>query len=246
LALLASRPSRLSKVKLRNNDFLEIALGIFKAGSEWFEHKQGVYLLGLPSVAGDITGVEELGGFEISGFSEEDLVSDLIGFYMSYTGASMAQIDEMCDIFSRQESINVWEQTYGGDKNNPYSKTVISMATTGNGWQSWYPRLLTLLDCNQQPIADNSEAGQCNRQSRQFPNELALLAQAGIYPADDILVSDISVDDLKNIRWWQGINPVYPGIGGTGLPSDVVQIEIQRHLWAIVAMNWSDPTSSKP
>jgi len=55
--------------------------------------------------------------FTDSGFSEEDLVSDLIGFYMTAKGLTQKQIRDLCGALSVQQSLKIWDDSNGLGKN---------------------------------------------------------------------------------------------------------------------------------
>ena len=130
---------------------------------------------------------DEFRGFQISGFSEEDLVSDLIGFYMASMRRSEDDVREICGSLGnnaderRRHSLDVWEYTYGGG--SPYSEGVISMVNSAEGWRQWTPRLLNLLDCTGNIDRSNSALGNCNYSARQFPNEILDIAINAIPPS---------------------------------------------------------------
>jgi hypothetical protein len=70
----------------------EIALRIFLDVSYGFENMQA----GFPF-------------FLSSGFSQEDLISNLIGFYSAVKGVGDAQIKQLCKFVSKQASFDVWD-----------------------------------------------------------------------------------------------------------------------------------------
>ena len=51
--------------------------------------------------------------FTKSGYSEEDLPSNLIGFYMGVRGYSKQTIKELCDALTPKQSREVWDQSGG-------------------------------------------------------------------------------------------------------------------------------------
>ena len=63
-----------------------------------------------------------------SGYSQEDLVSNLIGFYAAVKGLSDAQIEQqLCKVVSKKASLDVWDKYIkdagiGETKNKGYSK----------------------------------------------------------------------------------------------------------------------------
>jgi hypothetical protein len=133
-----------------------------------------------------------------SSFSEEDLTSDLIGFYIGVqqylTGRSFdamrADIEKLCDAFTGEESAQVFDDTYAKG------------ARAVNGWQSWYPRLLPLLDCSGNLAFDlSSHQGRCNFfTSRQLPSEFSNLAKQRI-PEGNVY--------QYGTWWWMPVYPYY-------------------------------------
>lgn len=76
----------------------EIALRIFLDVSYGFESMQA----GFPF-------------FLSSGFSQEDLISNLIGFYVAVRGVSDAQIQTACKFVSKKASLDVWDNNIKKD-----------------------------------------------------------------------------------------------------------------------------------
>ncbi len=95
-----------------------------------------------------------------SGFSEEDLVSDLIAFYMVAEGMTQRTVKLMCRAVGTPESIKVWDFAYGTDgslrknmtttpiqhdcspckdKDNSWPKqlSTIKEAAKGTTWDDW-------------------------------------------------------------------------------------------------------------
>jgi RHS repeat-associated protein len=149
----------------------DLAISILMDANQAFEATQ----FGLESVPG-------VSLISNSGYSEEDYVSDLIGAYMGseivfnhrdLESDIKAEVRQMCCAFGKDASLEVWRDTYEGGKNLRYG---------ANGWKSWYPRLLTLLDCNGNIDLSNTPSGICNQQTRQFPTKLADLAGKYIRP----------------------------------------------------------------
>jgi hypothetical protein len=122
-----------------------VALAIFKEISIKFESMQNSFPFYLATD---------------SGFSEEDLPSDLIAFYMTVKGYSKGEIEKMCAIQNAASSREVWKATGGlgnnrrwkpFDHNNnctccpnalqwPSALDVIREAPRGTLWRGWgYP-----------------------------------------------------------------------------------------------------------
>jgi len=102
-------------------------------------------------------------GVSWSSYSEEDLASDMLGFYMGYlrytNGLSPTQarqrIEQMCEVFDVPTSVKVFDHVYKGTQGFMH------------GWKVWYPRLIDL-----SPIA--SACPNCVSQvhTRRFPQVL--------------------------------------------------------------------------
>jgi hypothetical protein len=97
------------KSGLSLSDKKKVALAIFKEVSIGFENLQGA---GIKGIAGEIWGG--------SSFSEEDLVSDLIGFYKAVEGTDWKTI---CKPISAKASGTIWDRDggVGTHKNNTFS-----------------------------------------------------------------------------------------------------------------------------
>ena len=88
----------------------EVALRIFLDVSYGFEKMQA----GFPF-------------FLSSGFSQEDLVSNLIGFYSAVRGLGEAHVQQLCQFTSKKASLEVWDNSIkdgkiGDVKNKDYTK----------------------------------------------------------------------------------------------------------------------------
>ena len=119
-----------------------------------------------------------------SGFAEEDLISDFLGFYTAYqrfkalpslvpSSQIYESIKRTCGAFNEAQSEAVYRDNY------PEGVEF--------GWQRWYPRLIRLLDCEGN-IDNNSrtQIGSCNRSDaegyRGFPSIYSLLLSQYISP----------------------------------------------------------------
>jgi len=118
-------------------------------------------------------------------FSEEDLPSDLLGFYMGYwrynSGSNGDEarnhIRQMCQAFSASQSLEVYNKLYtrvspGNSKFPPVSQTLFM-----HGWTSWYPRLVDL-----SPIASSCPECASQNHTRRFPAVLTSLTMMQISP----------------------------------------------------------------
>jgi hypothetical protein len=83
-----------------------------------------------------------------SGFSEEDLPSDLILFYRVLKGYSQANIKKMCSLLTTAQSLAVWDETVHNIENrsfipvfHPESATVKRCCPSGGTW----PKQLTTI-----------------------------------------------------------------------------------------------------
>ncbi len=136
--------------------FEPLVAGIFKEANERFELSQynRLYAPLFPRL-------------RRSAFSEEDLVSDLIGLYLSReysenTPAARSEVNRLCYLFDKEDSLYVWDNTYGAH-GAEFSDEVISMYSDGVGWRNWDPRLLVLLDeCGNIITDENNNFGRCN------------------------------------------------------------------------------------
>jgi RHS repeat-associated protein len=157
---------------LANRESLEeLAISILMNANEAFENAQYNF--------------EKVAFFSHSGYSEEDYVSDLIGAYMGreivFKGRDIedikAEVRRFCGAFGKEESLKVWRNTYANGDNLVYGE---------NGWKAWYPRILQLLDCKGQVDLSNSITGNCNKQTRLYPQKLADLVAKYIPPQREI------------------------------------------------------------
>jgi hypothetical protein len=90
-----------------------VALGIFLSTSRGFENLQSSFPFTLLSD---------------SGYSAEDLVSNMIGFYAVFRGVSQAQMRQLCGEVSVAESLRIWDahlpNGLGGLK-NPTTRPIL-------------------------------------------------------------------------------------------------------------------------
>ena len=144
---------------LSQPEIYEVALAIFMKVSEAFEREQGTYSLQTPLGPWR---PETLFG---SSFSEEDLVSDLLGFYRAAHGYSVADIKRLCRVFNPEGSKWAWDKL------------------TATGWKpgknyTWQP---ILYDIPETPIPGNvppsSGSGTCCQNSS-FPSEFQQIQPA--------------------------------------------------------------------
>jgi hypothetical protein len=109
-----------------------VALGIFLAASHEFESLQSGQPFSL---------------FSDSGYSGEDLVSNLIGFYSALRGKSQTDMRTMCVEVSVDESLRIWDahlpKGLGGLKNKT-TKPVLFPTEEGNGDTSFPAFLQTV------------------------------------------------------------------------------------------------------
>lgn len=106
-----------------------VALGMFKYVSFGFESEQAVGISGILSN---------------SGFSEEDLPSDLIGFYRAVKGYSISDIQKMAGVISKDESKCLWDRIGGLKQRASWSPTdynaelakIRGSAVPGMAWPS--------------------------------------------------------------------------------------------------------------
>ena len=161
-----------------------IAVSIFMDANEQFEAQQGG-LSWLPIFGGRLRS---------SFFSEEDLTSDIIGFYIAsqrFSGSGSSeqikqQIRGMCEAVGPEKSSRVFRENYAGG----------AMAVTK--WAHWFPRFLPLTGCDT-----------CN-EPRTWPSEFATLTSSRAFP------------QANGLWWWyRGIFEDGPPIG-TERPSVVV------------------------
>jgi RHS repeat-associated protein len=164
-----------NEIKQRYNSNPEsieaLAISILMDGSETFEQNQAFLEQFIPGPD--------------SGWSEEDLVSNLLGFYigkrevfnnLDFETQIKPEVKQLCGAFeNRQDSLDVWDYTYAGGENVRYG-------IGSSGWRSWYPRLLSLVDCSGNIDLSESTAGQCNRHARGWPNVFAQITNKRIHP----------------------------------------------------------------
>jgi RHS repeat-associated protein len=147
-----------------------VATSIYMSANEIYETRQGI--------AGT------------SSFSEEDLPSNLIGMYVGFEryiyGRRFEEdikktIRSTCRAFGKQASKDVFRETYND------GRSIVQ------GWRSWYPRILTLMDCSSDfGDLSSSPEGNCNGSNRQFPTIFSSLLSAYIAP------------QVGGNWWWQG------------------------------------------
>lgn len=156
--------------RVTSNRKLEIAANVFMSANEVFEELQVILAgelaedaLSLPYIPGDIIigsylGVERLYS---SFYAEEDLVSNLLGFYIGYQrheNPGTTSEDVHTEIRRLCGSVNV-----NGDTSNSlavFRETYANGANLITGWQQWRPRFIPLTGCN---------TGLCGE--RRWPNE---------------------------------------------------------------------------
>ena len=81
------------------------------------EQKKSVALAIFQEVAGEHE--EAQAGYSLfttSGFSKEDLASDLLGFYAVVEGVTKKDIEDECGALSKDMSAIVWQVNYGEEK----------------------------------------------------------------------------------------------------------------------------------
>ncbi len=167
---------------------IDLATSIFMDANIRFEDLQG-------AAAQTLLG-SHLPQLTTSVYSEEDLVSDLIGFYVglqrnltktnpqgSTSEQLKNQIKSMCGVMSVSDAQSVFQNTYANGAN------------TLTGWRNWYPRLLPLLGC-QNCVCPTP---------RKFPSEFIQLTSRRIPP---------QVNEI----WWWSKDDQPPG--GTWGPTD--------------------------
>lgn len=143
------------------NDRTAVALSIFMELEEQFEAFQGQKWVWF------------------SRFAEDDLPSDLIGFYIAlkdYSGEGESDVIEdqvvrMCDVMDADDSIAVFDSTYKG-----YGL----MRGFVNDWTDWKPRLLPVYNSCEMA----SDCGACSRcpGARLWPSEFSALPSLRIAP----------------------------------------------------------------
>ena len=168
-----------------------------------------------------------------SSFSEEDLVSDLLGFYLAKIGysevsqAAKSEIRSICGRFSKNGSGDVFRYTYEEGE---------VLATS---YKQWTPRLLPLLDCSGAIDMSYSESGRCNRRSRQYPSELTSLVNSRILPADPEYIAFLDEwDTSMGGNWGWSENFYVSGVvGALGFPTELrPAMESERVSEDLIAM----------
>ncbi|WP_038162376.1 RHS repeat-associated core domain-containing protein [Verrucomicrobium sp. BvORR106] len=85
-----------------------------------------------------------------SGFSEEDLPSNLIGFYRTVQGMSQLTIRLMCRAIGKDKSLELWDDTYGVDgqlgKNHTFKPIYHACAPCEGRHGPWPTQLDTIQD----------------------------------------------------------------------------------------------------
>jgi len=138
-----------------------LAVSIFMDANEHFEKLQGIW--GRVPIVG--------ARLRSSCFSEEDLVSDIIAFYIglqrSATGLRRElleeQVRDMCGSVGEVESKKVFRETYA------------SGARAQTSWMNWRPRFIPLIGCN---------SGYCSG-PRVWPSEFSRLTSGRILPGSN-------------------------------------------------------------
>jgi RHS repeat-associated protein len=146
------------QVPIGSEDGTTLATSIFMDANERFEELQGAHSW-LPFVGGKL---------KSSYYSEEDLPSDIIGFYAGYqrfvSGLGYEQVyqqvRELCVSVGKQASVNVFRETY---KNGALAQT---------NWRNWHPRFIPLAGCNSHVC----------KGTRTWPSNFAVLTSARMYP----------------------------------------------------------------
>lgn len=117
-----------------------IALGIFQKVAFKFENYQGSW---------------PFSWFISSGFSEEDLPSDLIGFYRAVKGYSESDIKTYCKTISKEASKKIWKKSGGLGKNKTWSP-VYHECECDNKKPCWPDELNTIKPLKPQARSDNA------------------------------------------------------------------------------------------
>ena len=145
-----------------------LAVSMFMDANEQFEMNQLAW--------GRMTGIERL---RTSYFSEEDLPSDIMGFYAGYkrfyapglrSEDVYNNIRRMCGAVGLQESLSVFQTAYKNGNASVF------------GWKHWRPRLVPITGC---------DAGLCAG-PRAWPSEFTALTSLRIHPR------------LNGVWWWGG------------------------------------------
>jgi hypothetical protein len=112
-----------------------------------------------------------------SNFSEEDLPSNLIGFWVGkerfFHRKPFLELKEnvrtACRAFGVEDSLNVYRNTYNGNAHNEII----------NDWTSWYPRFIKLTSCS---TFEREENRNCQTVNRLFPIQFEALSNMRIRP----------------------------------------------------------------
>jgi len=120
-----------------------VALSIFKEISEAFESSQD--------------GIQD--AIMHSSFSEEDLVSNLIGFYMAVKGYSRADVNKWCDIKDVEFSEWIWKKTNGLKKNRAWTPVFKDWGVAYGGCCDKFPQFPSQF----QTIADMAQLDRWRR-----------------------------------------------------------------------------------
>ncbi len=148
-------------------------------------------------------------GSATSSFSEEDLVSDLLGFYRSISGASEQTVRDKCGAVGTVGSLRVYEDVYSGSD----VWSLLLLGNTGGfvtGWKHWSPRLL--------PWRDSCRYNGC-----------CLIYQLCQYPGSGVWPSEFSGLVARRIgpnpggQWWE-----YRGSTEDGFPAVLGQKYVRR------------------
>ena len=141
-------------------DHTRLAASIFMSANEQFEELQGYF--GGPL---GLVGIDKL---KASYYSEEDLSSDIMGFYigaqrfntLEQSSQLKERIRKLCNAVGLKASLEVFRESYGNG-----SKGLTN-------WRHWYPRAMHLTGC---------ESGLCR--TRTWPSEFSRLTSARINPS---------------------------------------------------------------
>lgn len=160
--------------QLTSRGKIGMAVSIFMDANEHFEELQGMHSWA-PFVGGK---------FQSSYYSEEDLPSDIIGFYVGYqrleTGSSSRQIrrqvQEICGAVGVTTSLNVFREVYANG-------TLVE-----TNWSNWYPKYRPLTGCSALHCIGD----------RTWPSQFATLTFRRAHP------------QVNGIWWWHR-GPHYEG-----------------------------------
>jgi len=151
--------------QLSQHGTTRLAVSIFMDANERFEEAQGQWgRLPIPVVGRR---------FRESYYSEEDLPSDIMGFYVgmqrrltpgSTSEQFYEQIRDKCGAVGKDQSLDVFREDY---KNGQRALT---------NWKSWSPRRLPLTGCGTSSLCSGSRA---------WPSEFSALTSARMHPRVD-------------------------------------------------------------